>query len=163
MKIKRIARVSILCAAVLTDSCLAAADTVAAPWFSHDGTIDLVSSNHQDTAWMDTPAACRKFRIEHNIIPALELMRKDSHYTFCMESSLHLMEFLEARPGLRGEVTQRMKEGRLEFGATYNQPYESTPISPPSGPATGTFNGLHHKGRFYPVTPSTSPNPPLPP
>lgn len=89
------------------------------------GEVRIVSSSHQDTGWMDTPAACRNFRVENNIMPALQMMRKDPGYTFCMESSLHLMEFLEAHPELRDEVIQRMKEGRLEFGATYNQPYES--------------------------------------
>jgi hypothetical protein len=96
----------------------------AAAWFS-GGSVRIVSSSHQDTAWMDTPAACRAFRIDHNLLPALEMMRKDPDYTFCMECALHLMELLEAHPELRGEVVQRMKEGRLEFGATYNQPYES--------------------------------------
>ena len=89
------------------------------------GSVRSVSSSHQDTAWMDTPAFCREFRVERNILPALEMMRKDAHYTFCMEGALHLMEFLEAHPELRGEVIQRMQEGRLEFGATYNEPYES--------------------------------------
>jgi alpha-mannosidase len=89
------------------------------------GRVFIVSSSHQDTGWMDTPAACRKFRIEHNIMPALEMMRKDPNYTFCMEGALHVMEFLDAHPELRGEIIQRMKEGRLEFGATYNEPYES--------------------------------------
>ncbi len=93
-------------------------------YFSKGG-LFIVSSSHQDTAWMDSPAACRKFRIENNIMPALMMMREDPNYTFCMECSLHAMEFLEAHPELRGEVIQRMKEGRLEFGATYNQPYES--------------------------------------
>jgi len=89
------------------------------------GEVRIVSSSHQDTAWMDTPAACRRFRVENNIMPALEMMRKDPNYTFCMECALHLMEFLDAHPELRDEVIQRMKEGRLEFGATFNQPYES--------------------------------------
>jgi hypothetical protein len=93
--------------------------------YFRNGNLFIVSSSHQDTAWMDSPAACRQFRIEHNILPALEMMRKDTNYTFCMECTLHVMEFLEAHPELRGEVLQRMREGRLEFGATYNQPYES--------------------------------------
>jgi hypothetical protein len=103
------------------------ADVPAAPRPSYlsTGCVFIVSSSHQDTAWMDTPAACRKFRIEHNILPALEMMRKDTNYTFCMEGTLHVMEFLEAHPELRGEIIRRMKEGRLEFGATYNEPYES--------------------------------------
>ncbi|MGE5360637.1 MAG: discoidin domain-containing protein [Bacteroidales bacterium] len=89
------------------------------------GSLFIVSSSHQDTAWMDTPAACRQFRIDKNILPALEMMRKNPDYTFCMEGTLHLMELLEAHPELRDEVIRRMQEGRLEFGATYNQPYES--------------------------------------
>jgi hypothetical protein len=93
--------------------------------YFNNGSIFIVSSSHQDTAWMDTPAACRRFRIEHNIMPAMEMMRNNPDYTFCMEGTLHLMEFLEAHPEMRDEVIQRMKEGRLEFGATYNQPYES--------------------------------------
>ena len=74
---------------------------------------------------MDTPAFCRQYRAEQVILPALEMMRKDTNYTFSMENTLHLMEFLEAHPELRGEVIQRMKEGRLEFGAVFNEPYES--------------------------------------
>lgn len=97
----------------------------ASPEYFRDGRLRIVSSSHQDTAWMDTPTACRQFRIEQNIMPALEMMRKSPDYTFCMEGTLHLMEFLEAHPELREEVVQRMQEGRLEFGATYNQPYES--------------------------------------
>lgn len=89
------------------------------------GHVFIVTSSHQDTAWMDTPAACRKYRIESNLLPALEMMRKDTNYTFCMEGALHVMELLDAHPELRGEIIQRMKAGRLEFGATYNEPYES--------------------------------------
>jgi hypothetical protein len=104
---------------------VAASSFAAASSSTNQGQINVVSSSHQDTAWMDSPAACRKFRIDDNIMPALEMMRKDPNYTFCMECALHLMEFLEAHPELRDEVITRMKEGRLEFGGTYNQPYES--------------------------------------
>lgn len=93
--------------------------------YFNNGSVFIVSSSHQDTAWMDTPAACRQYRIEHVLLPALEMMRNNPDYTFCMEGTLHLMEFLEAHPELRDEIIQRMKEGRLEFGATYNEPYES--------------------------------------
>ena len=89
------------------------------------GSVSIVSSSHQDTAWMDTPDACRRFRIEQNLMPALEMMKKDKTYCFAMECTLHLMEFLEAHPERRAEVAALMKEGRLEWGATYNQPYES--------------------------------------
>ena len=89
------------------------------------GTVEIVSSSHQDTAWMDTPDFCRRFRVEQNILPALEMMEKDPSYCFAMECTLHLMEFLDAHPERKEEVVRLMKAGRLEFGATYNQPYES--------------------------------------
>ncbi|MEI6647142.1 MAG: glycosyl hydrolase-related protein [bacterium] len=89
------------------------------------GELRIVSSSHQDTAWMDTPDFCRRFRIEQNIMPALEMMKKDTHYCFTMECTLHLMEFLEAHPERSDEIVRLMKDGRLEFGATYNQPYEA--------------------------------------
>ena len=93
--------------------------------FCNGGSVEIVSSSHQDTAWMDTPDFCRNFRVEQNILPALEMMAKDPTYCFAMECSLHLMEFLEAHPERRDEIIRLMKAGRLEFGATYNQPYES--------------------------------------
>ena len=94
-------------------------------YFCNGGTVEIASSSHQDTAWMDTPDFCRRFRVEQNILPALEMMAKDPTYCFAMECTLHLMEFLEAHPERRDEVVRLMKAGRLEFGATYNQPYES--------------------------------------
>lgn len=101
------------------------AKTAELPAYFAGGELRIVSSSHQDTAWMDTPDFCRRFRIEKNILPALERMRVDPDYTFCMEGMLHLMEFLEEHPELYNEVLQRTKEGRFEWGATYNQPYES--------------------------------------
>lgn len=95
------------------------------PVYFTGGELRIVSSSHQDTAWMDTPDFCRRFRIEKNILPALERMRVDPDYTFCMEGTLHLMEFLDEHPELYNEVLQRTREGRFEWGATYNQPYES--------------------------------------
>jgi hypothetical protein len=102
-----------------------AAEKNDAPAWFQDGRLMIVSSSHQDTGWMDTVDFCRKFRVEQVLLPAMKMMRKDPNYTFCMECSLHLMELLDAHPELRGEIIERMKEGRLEFGATYNQPYES--------------------------------------
>ena len=102
-----------------------AASAAGFAYFCGTGTVEIVSSSHQDTAWMDTPDFCRRFRVEQNILPALEMMEKDPSYCFAMECTLHLMEFLEAHPERRDEVVRLMREGRLEFGATYNQPYES--------------------------------------
>lgn len=93
-------------------------------YFADGGMIHIIQSSHQDIAWMDTPAYCRNERIGEIIIPALDMMREDADFTFEMEQTLNLMEFLEAHPERRGEVIERYKEGRFLWGATYNQPYE---------------------------------------
>jgi alpha-mannosidase len=95
----------VITAAVLPAFTLAAENAPGAkpafPGYFHDGQVRIVSSSHQDTAWMDTPAACRRYRIDHVLLHALKLMREDPHYSFCMEGALHVMELLEAHPELR--------------------------------------------------------------
>ena len=89
-----------------------------------NGEIHIIQSSHQDIAWMDTPEYCRTERINDIIIPALKMMDEDPDFTFEMEQTLNLMEFLEAHPERKDEVIKRYKEGRFNWGATFNQPYE---------------------------------------
>lgn len=88
------------------------------------GTIHLLQATHQDIAWMNTPEYCRTERINDIILPALDMMKEDPNFTFEMEQTLNLMEFLEVHPERKDELIQRYKEGRFLWGATYNQPYE---------------------------------------
>src|SRR3990172_4030316 len=81
----------------------AIADT-ADSYFSHGGTVNILSSSHQDIAWMDDPHSCMLYRVNHCITPALELMQKDRSYTFVMENMLNLMEFLEVFPERKEEI-----------------------------------------------------------
>jgi alpha-mannosidase len=92
--------------------------------YFQNGTIHIIQSSHQDIAWMNTPDYCREERIEDIILPALEMMKNDEKFTFEMEQTLNLMEFLDKYPDRKEEVIQRYKEGRFLWGATYNQPYE---------------------------------------
>ena len=92
--------------------------------FNKDGAIHLFSSSHQDIAWMDTPQACMLFRVNQCIRPAIQLMAQDRNYAFVMENMLNLAEYLEQRPQDRATVERLTRERRLEWGATYNQPYE---------------------------------------
>ena len=92
--------------------------------YFQNGTIHIIQSSHQDIAWMNTPEYCREERIEDIIIPALDIMKEDDKFTFEMEQTLNLMEFLNKYPNRKDEVIQRYKEGRFLWGATYNQPYE---------------------------------------
>ena len=98
---------------------------IPADWgYFKNGTIHIIQSSHQDIAWMDTPDYCREDRINGIIIPALDMMKEDPKFTFEMEQTLNLMEFLDAHPERKDEIIQRYKENRFFWGATYNQPYE---------------------------------------
>lgn len=89
-----------------------------------EGTFHIISSSHQDIAWMDTPEYCMHERVNDIIAPALDIMKKDKAYYFGMEQALNLKEFVQSHPQRKKEVIERYKEGRFTWGATYNQPYE---------------------------------------
>ena len=89
------------------------------------GRLHIISSSHQDIAWMDSPEKCIAFRDTNCITPALAMMAKDPAYSFTMENMLNLMEYLERHPERAEEVKRLTREGRFEWGATFNQPYES--------------------------------------
>ena len=104
---------------------LSVAAPISSDWgYFQNGEIHLLQASHQDIAWMDTPDFCRDDRIENIVKPALQMMEEDPGFTFEMEQTLNLMEFLEAYPERKDEVVQRFKEGRFLWGATFNQPYE---------------------------------------
>lgn len=92
--------------------------------YFQQGTIHIIQSSHQDIGWMDTPAYCRKDRIDQIILPALELARRNKKFKFEMEQTLNLMEFLEDHPRRKEELIALYREKRFGWGATYNQPYE---------------------------------------
>ena len=87
--------------------------------------LHIISSSHQDIAWMDSPEKCIVFRDTNCITPALAMMAKDPAYSFTMENMLNLAEYLERHPERAEEVGRLTREGRMEWGATFNQPYES--------------------------------------
>lgn len=90
-----------------------------------NGTVNFVSSSHQDIAWMDSIVACEKFRDEKMITPALAIMKVNPDYCFRVEDALSLREYLQRHPDRYNDILKYTKEGRLEWGATYNMPYES--------------------------------------
>jgi len=94
-------------------------------YFSEGGTVHIMSSSHQDIAWMDSPQFCRVWRDRHNVTPALELMSTEKDYRFTVESMMYLMDELEDHLERRRDVHRYTREGMLEWGATYTQPYES--------------------------------------
>jgi len=92
--------------------------------YFQNGTIYIISSSHQDIAWMNTPDSCRIDRIYNIINPAIDEINKNPAFTFEMEQTLNLMEFLNEFPNRKEEVIRLYKEGRFSWGATFNQPYE---------------------------------------
>ena len=89
------------------------------------GTISVIPSSHQDIAWMDSIGKCIEFRDVRMITPALERLRKNPTFKFSVEDGLSLREYLHRHPDALGEILKYTREGRLEWGATYKQPYES--------------------------------------
>jgi alpha-mannosidase len=88
-------------------------------------TIRILSSSHQDIAWMNSPEACMEYRDIHCLTPALAMMAQNPDYCFVMENMLNLMEYIEKHPERRDDILRFTREGRMEWGATFNQPYES--------------------------------------
>ncbi|MDO6604124.1 discoidin domain-containing protein [Arenibacter palladensis] len=90
-----------------------------------NGEVDIVCSSHQDIAWEDTPFHTADLRSNKCILPAMERMRKRADVTFSMENVLYIEEFLERHPELREEIFELTLNGNFDWGATYNQAYES--------------------------------------
>ncbi len=88
------------------------------------GRIHIVSSSHQDIAWMDTPEKCVEFRDVNMITPALKRMAENAEFKFCVENAMNLYEYLERHPDRFDEIKKFTESGQLEWGANYNQPYE---------------------------------------
>ncbi|WP_082063424.1 glycoside hydrolase family 38 N-terminal domain-containing protein [Draconibacterium sediminis] len=88
------------------------------------GQIHVVSSSHQDIAWMDTPEKCIEFRDVNMITPALKRMAENPEFKFNVENAMNLYEYLERHPDSFDEIRKFTELGQLEWGANYNQPYE---------------------------------------
>ncbi len=84
----------------------------------------IISSSHQDIAWMDTPEECIKARDEKIITPALALLREIPAYRFDLEDVLELREYIGRHPDRKAEIGKYIADGRLGIGASFNMPYE---------------------------------------
>lgn len=93
-------------------------------WFKN-GKINIINSSHQDIAWMDSIGACEIWRDVNMITPSLQIMESNPNFCFTVENAMYLEEYLKRHPDKYDEILKYTKEGRLEWGATYNQPYES--------------------------------------
>ena len=88
------------------------------------GKVLLVSSSHQDIAWMESPQNCIIQRDTMVLSPAFEMLANNKDYAYSAEDALMLREYLQRQPQRLEEIRKYVRQGRLEWGATYNQPYE---------------------------------------
>lgn len=89
-----------------------------------NGKLHLVNSSHQDIAWVNSVDACIKDRADNIMLSVLKRMAEDKYFCYSIESAMYLEEFLEMYPEKYNEVLKYTQEGRLEWGATYSQPYQ---------------------------------------
>ena len=89
------------------------------------GVISVIPSSHQDIAWMDSIGKCIEFRDVKMITPVLKRLKENAKFKFSVEDGLSLREYLQRHPESYNEILKYTHEGRLEWGATYIQPYES--------------------------------------
>ncbi len=92
--------------------------------FFGKGMVHVISSSHQDIAWMNTPDSCKHERVFDIVLPALDLIDKNPEFRFDMEQSLNLMEAIEESPESRQGIIDSYKSGNFTWGATLTQPYE---------------------------------------
>ncbi len=90
-----------------------------------NGEVNIVCSSHNDIAWFDTPDKTAEFRDKDAITPALHRMKNRDDVYFSMENVLYLDEYMERKPQNFQEIKRLSASGHLDWGATYNQPYES--------------------------------------
>lgn len=88
------------------------------------GKILIMASSHQDIAWMDSPQACVENRDNLLITPALKKLEENPLYYNDMEDILMLKEYLNRHPEKKELIYDLTKQGRLNWGASYMQPYE---------------------------------------
>lgn len=89
------------------------------------GKINIIPSSHQDIAWMDSIGACEIWRDEKMLTPVLNILERNPNFRFTCECSMELMEYLQRHPDKLDLLHKYTREGRIEWGATYNNPYES--------------------------------------
>lgn len=87
-------------------------------------TVFVLPSSHNDIGWAGTPAEIAEHRATAIIDVVLDMMERDPDYAFAMEATLYLREYLERRPGSLPRIRRFLEQGRLEWGASFIQPYE---------------------------------------
>ena len=89
-----------------------------------DGSILLSETTHQDLGWIDEIEKCVVMRDTMWLTPFINRLREEPDFEMDIEQSSILQEYIIRHPEKKGEITKRLKEGRMLVGATYIQAYE---------------------------------------
>lgn len=91
-----------------------------------DGEVAVISSSHNDIAYLDTPLVTILFRNKNIIKKAIEMLEKDPKFRYSIENSLYIKDYLAlCDEGDKKRIEKLLLEGRLAIGATNTQPYET--------------------------------------
>lgn len=88
------------------------------------GNIYLMSSSHQDIAWMDSPEACKIQRDTMLLRPVFSFVQSNPEYRFDIEDALMIREYVTTHPEQKELVKKLLASGQVACGASFVQPYE---------------------------------------
>lgn len=97
--------------------------------FFQNTTVRIISSSHNDIAFLDSPMVTIQFRNDHIILEALQRMEEDPNFYHSMECSLYMKDFLILHPEMKELLGEKLKNGQFGCGATYTQCYEGSETS----------------------------------
>ena len=96
---------------------------VSAFWGGPNAEVHLIEISHSDIYWLGQADDMRIDSAE--IAQALDLMATHPRFKWNHECILFVRAFIEFFPEREAEMVQRLQEKRLDFGATFSQPFEA--------------------------------------
>jgi len=94
-------------------------------YFSHSPAY-ILSSSHNDIAFLDSPLATIVFRNQTIIDEAVHKMEEDPSFYHSMECVLYLKDYLILYPHMKERLGRVLANGQFGCGATFTQCYETT-------------------------------------
>lgn len=91
-----------------------------------DSCVHILSSSHNDIAFLDSPLATILFRNRNIIEQAILRMEEDPNFYHSMECTLYIKDFLILHPEMKERLGRVLANGQFGCGATFTQCYETS-------------------------------------
>lgn len=91
-----------------------------------DSCVYIISSSHNDIAFLDSPLATILFRNQMIIDQAIQRMEEDPSFFHSMECVLYLKDYLILHPNMKERLGRVLANGQFGCGATFTQCYETS-------------------------------------